>query len=776
MSLVAWFPLNGTLKNRGLYNDDLQIEGTVNLDTNGKVGGKAPTFTGDASNGLYVPNFIQITENWQKDFTWAFWFKIEKLTSNYQFLISSGRDYGDTAYSISVSNQGILTLYKKGSQHYSTGVSVSVGEWHHVIMTVDEENIVIYLDKEKVHTVSNTGSIYSQCKNNALYIGKMSYSNNYFPLYGSIQDVRIYNHVLSKTEIRELSKGLVLHYPLSNGYGGENLVLNSANNYHYSGNTVGSGFVYEDSGEYYLGLKVMKWHGGTNGGPWYSLSSNFKCENLVIGNTYTISAYFKADKAGQLTSNLAEGQSIIVSQLKFSNEWTRVWVVFKANATSYNACFYTSYGNESAEIMKYMCGIKIEKGDNRNPIWSPNSADALYSDLEYNSLTEHDSSGYENDGKKTSIINSQSDSPVGSGSYCSPMCIQEIPPVLSSETKEFSISFWVKFDNISYTDTMCIYNNRTAVGSGIAIFLFTGKMRFDTGSGSSDEWNTNFSPKKDVWYYMCFTRTNNTKKLYVNGKLVESTTNTGDLADIATKYASIGKSSCDGSASNNEFKGSLTDFRIYTTELSQDDILKQYESKAKIDKDGNIYCNSFIEENNITKSDNKQRTFSSSLIDGFRRLEYLSKSDESQIGCYIDLNLYPKDIGSIEADVSLDNSAKNGGSYFFGGYYGEQTDTSKSSFYCYLLVSSNSNLIGIGYREWIFSTMTWNLGERHYVKSKLINGEQKLEVDGKAIISNNIKLDEPNGNATTPLMIYQYCERQTKRIWMEWKDLFNESL
>lgn len=45
---------------------------------------------------------------------------------------------------------------------------------------------------------------------------------------GKICDVRVYDHVLSPFEIKEISQGLILHYPLNNnGFGQKNLHKNS---------------------------------------------------------------------------------------------------------------------------------------------------------------------------------------------------------------------------------------------------------------------------------------------------------------------------------------------------------------------------------------------------------------------------------------------------------------------------------------------------------------------------------------------------------------------
>lgn len=225
--------------------------------------------------------------------------------------------------------------------------------------------------------------------------------------------------------------------------------------------------------------------------------------------------------------------------------------------------------------------------------WCPNN-----SDIGNISTIEFDESGNEYNGTKVGVI-SQMDSPIGVGSYnfSSNGYVHRIPTILTTDNKNFSISFWTKFDNTS--STMCIYNNRTLTGSGIAIFYVGGKIRFDDGNdvdGNTHQWVASKSFAKDTWYYICLTRSSTKKKMYIDGILVDETSNVGGLLQIGTKYASIGSSSTNGDAgSSNMFRGNITDFRIYCSELTAEDVRQMYFSKAKIDKNGNFYCNEFID-------------------------------------------------------------------------------------------------------------------------------------------------------------------------------------
>jgi hypothetical protein len=52
-----------------------------------------------------------------------------------------------------------------------------------------------------------------------------------YKLKGYLNDVRIYNHCLSPKEVKEISKGLVLHYPMNNCNIEANNLLNNASSY-----------------------------------------------------------------------------------------------------------------------------------------------------------------------------------------------------------------------------------------------------------------------------------------------------------------------------------------------------------------------------------------------------------------------------------------------------------------------------------------------------------------------------------------------------------------
>ena len=76
----------------------------------------------------------------------------------------------------------------------------------HCCFTTDGKTAHGYYDGVMKSTLTSAGGHL----NGVFYLGE---NNN---INGCIQDLRIYDEALSPREVKELSKGLVLHYPLDN--------------------------------------------------------------------------------------------------------------------------------------------------------------------------------------------------------------------------------------------------------------------------------------------------------------------------------------------------------------------------------------------------------------------------------------------------------------------------------------------------------------------------------------------------------------------------------
>lgn len=145
-----------------------------------------------------------------------------------------------------------------------------------------------------------------------------------------------------------------------------------------------------------------------------------------------------------------------------------------------------------------------------------------------------------------------------------------LPPVLKA-TDDFSICFWVKFNNLSVNH--CLFSQRTAINDlGFTIFWIQGQtgIRLDAGGQTSGGYTRITSTAE--WYHVVCCRDKSYKRIYINGELIkEAAYTTTQASNVNSNYAIIGGSqnSSGGSTSDaNYLNGYLNDYRIYDHCLS----------------------------------------------------------------------------------------------------------------------------------------------------------------------------------------------------------------
>ena len=220
MSLQVWLPLNGNLQNKGIGEFSTSTT-SVTYSTNGKIGNKCLT---SQISSISVPNMIG-----KKQMSFAYWVKIITATSTNW--LDSFRWYSTDGTNDQSSRQEFYTnstltgiWFKADSSGVNSisGKTNVVGEWRHYAATLDYQtgDVKFYINGSLVgSTKSLDTSHYIKGTNFLLHENNLDHA---------INDFRLYDHVLSLKEIKEISKGLVLHYPLDNNGLGDinsNLVI-----------------------------------------------------------------------------------------------------------------------------------------------------------------------------------------------------------------------------------------------------------------------------------------------------------------------------------------------------------------------------------------------------------------------------------------------------------------------------------------------------------------------------------------------------------------------
>ena len=221
MSLRVWLPFtDGTLKQQGLNNASATVGGTVNLTNAGKLG-KCATI-GTAAGGITLPasTMTSFTEC-----SVAFWIKIISWNTSYATFFQAGlgsTPWNNYIFGILRNNQNSNLCFtltnSSGSSSQASYITsnLNTGQWYHLVFTYKAGTICTYIDGVLDKTY-NTSYVPNFAGITNISIGRSTNNSNY-QTNCNLNDFRIYDHCLSPMEVKQLSQGLVLHYPLSNKY------------------------------------------------------------------------------------------------------------------------------------------------------------------------------------------------------------------------------------------------------------------------------------------------------------------------------------------------------------------------------------------------------------------------------------------------------------------------------------------------------------------------------------------------------------------------------
>lgn len=716
MSLQVWLPLNGTLDNQGLSSmtfSYINNNGSLSVNTSGKIG-KCYERTASAKNDLIRSSS---TINLSGDLSMCCWaYVIETIGDTANGLVTNHSHADNTGVGITV-KQISTTDYRiscntgtgSGRTFYTYyGTTNIKNAWHHLCLTYSKsaKQLLLYVDGKVEYTLNNYVNA-----SKSDYIDIFNWSTTYYT--GGeyrpkcrLNDVRIYNHTLSLKEIKEISKGLILHYllngemnvpttnllsstqscltpttipigtyvgalPGSTAWVGNNVITYSmyiknisnvdvnarcspllvAGSYGtVQGNVIKSGeegwstitvdltddlkytgqiYTYIQNGsagsvpsspnilvqyaQAEIGNIRTTWTlGGTTNGAEENLVIGLKAggRTTVSGSTVTTTGenadtyfYLLTSKAMELdcmyklsclASNIPAGTSFtfpIASQsntgigtITIKNGYNEF--IFKANSTCVNAGTQVILDDTLRSAYANKCvfsNFKLQKLDN----------------------IEYDCSGYKNNGFKVGAITVRPDSPRYSSWYYfnstnvstytdfnNPHYIHGKLSLTNPET--ITMSWWSNISNSYSGSILCTSTNSTENPSDYttsAIRSYDDAFRFNTTDGayarpvgSTSSYNT--------LIFWTLTYDGNKAKVYKNGVLSGESSLTGALGSFTDIYIGYDKAG----GCYRKVVGYFSDFRVYATALSADDIKELYKAGAHIDNHGNVYGYELKEE------------------------------------------------------------------------------------------------------------------------------------------------------------------------------------
>lgn len=577
MALQLWMPLMGDLRNQGLSSYSISTLGTLSWVA-GKLGSQAMR----AGDGTQIVNGIKIEDTFTTllngNYSVSVWVKPYGQHIHYNGSIFSSGNWNTAnkrwAFGVSQDNTKVDVLCMNHNTYINC--TVPTNEWTHLVCTCGSDRMVkLYKNGEYVgqRDCSSDPSFDSDATYSC--IGRESYASGYFSFNGALQDFRLYDHCLSPMEVKQLSQGLVLHYPLNRqGWGQENLVRNS-NQFKTGGHASGVTPSVEADGTY----KVIAESGNSNySSSWWWEMTGIE-DSFVEDETFTVSFWIKSSNANKTkppTIYLKSGMGYYSMQGSVSANYSQVYYTGTWKKTNSLA---PHLGWSGLVGTYYICYWKIEKGSIPTP-WCPNSTDTLATTMGLNSNIEYDCSGYCNNGTRnatftwTSNASKYEVSTVFDGNT---NAIQTPNLTTMVSDRNYTIACWV------YKSVLGSKNYQTIYGgpSGFELEARNGtaaeaKFRIHNWGGGSTAYEFN------TWYHFCFVHTASDSKLYINGELKL----TGSSAAVPSGNYFVGAWK---TATQQNYDGLISDFRIYATALSADDVLSLYQNSAYIDSSGNVY-------------------------------------------------------------------------------------------------------------------------------------------------------------------------------------------
>ena len=571
MALQIWLPLNGNLNNQGL--NTYTISNTGVIDSLGKIGScysyskQYTLISGDIISNLSkfsISCWVYLTNASTYNI-----FTSENSSGYWQFLL------GNNSIKVRDSVSGL-----SGSRIDKTITAIPSSVWVHVTVVYDEGVVKVYQNGVLKDTLTfHSGATMNT--HDKMYIGADGLNNtSTYPGNCKINDFRVYNHCLSDKEVSEISKGLILHYKLSENY----QTLNNSFNYPTFNTSSGHG-------------GWSHWAPSNNTGT-YSQNKN---REYIYRDTQTYSHYFEHKSGANYyicyqSPAFEGGYRSAQAIIKMPNgEDPRGHVLFSHNANvgTNPPTTFTQLG-DGFWLMKHegfqqdgsndLVSIYIthNKGVYVSEAYLENDK-KVCSDIFSTNNNIIDCSGYTREGEIIGNLTTNSDTP--RYDYVTSFDGKSYIQITSPSVEVRSVSFWAKWNSIPSGQSVVFVDQKSKMGFGL---MSTGILCSSNGISTNTFNKTSIVANK--WYHFVIVNTgtaptSTNRDLFINGVKQIPTSNTSDWTfDI--DYLQVGKRS----TTSDGFVGSISDFRMYVTPLTDNDVMDLYSTSTSVDNFGNLHC------------------------------------------------------------------------------------------------------------------------------------------------------------------------------------------
>lgn len=553
MALQVWLPLNKDYSNVGVGGHlSASTLGTVSIANDGPIGGCLVAGTeAQTTNGLsFGSNMIS---ELGRHFSCAVWVKPNGNHVHYNGTIISSGNWNTTngrwAFGVSQDNTKVDVFGPNYNQWVTC--SVPVGKWTHLASVFNDGVGTLYKNGELVGTY-NFGSAVFSSDTTTFTVGRETYASGYFSFNGRISDLRIYDHCLSSKEIKEISKGLVLHYKLNSGCAVSKNLVNGT----ITGGSINRGTITVTDG-----IATIN----NTSGSWCRVRCQDEAEsntnlanNDVTNKTITVSFDILMISGNVPTIFVSDSYRRVTGVDKTQiGVWQRGYCTYvhPGYSSSYNyfSPHFSSLGNYQIK------DIKIVLGDIKDYYSSYNEGSIVY-----------DSSGYGRHGTFTNTLSTCNESPKYDNGVLSENSVITCTN-FSLPDGPSTISFWNK-PSVSATEN----TSRMTVRFGkFEYFTYLNYPYFIHDTDYRYKYVNYWLDGN--WHFVTCVYDGTNVMIYIDGEQLSLsvTTTTRDYQNNLV-ITPIGES--------------VSDFRVYSTALSAEDVAELYHTAASIDNHGNFFC------------------------------------------------------------------------------------------------------------------------------------------------------------------------------------------
>lgn len=599
MALQVWLPLNGNLNNQGI-NKLNPVQSTAPTYVNGKIGKAMST------GAFYLPAADVAKFYNNEAMSFCFW--IYPTTSGsvtVPIIGQSAMSAGDNRmYTIYQYPNGV-DLHLSWQNETASGTFLSaiwsnvltVNTWNHVAITYDGSTAILYVNGVVKGTTTGTSA-----RSNFSYNVPIPNASSRY-----LNDIRIYDHCLSEKEVKEISKGLVVHYPLNNnGNNISNLVDNSGT---FSGWSVGSGWTLGTSDN---GTKMYSFsRTGATGNNWVRLIPTLR----VNGNDYPDGITVSMEL---LTPDKSAINQTCLGSLQQYNEsgsrtgwcepgWSLTNVVNgKWSKISYSFTKAQLLTNSQGLVYSYtMFSFQLVQNGNisiRKIKIEPGTTATRYSvsDNDRNNPTiVYDTSGFKYDATRVGSATIVASSPKYESSMNFSNAGYLIKDTFGVTVNAFTLNFWVNIKSISAQHFIFgTFSSWTSHGIGVwrdsgSSTKYNCLIKSDSESSYSNQGITGLTV--GTWSMITLVYTGTTYTGYLNSNQVFSVTY-GSNGTITNPNFMVANSKYNSTPASENEEAYISDLRFYTTALSVSDIKELYQTSASIDNNGVLMAYNFNEE------------------------------------------------------------------------------------------------------------------------------------------------------------------------------------